>query len=80
MFATGCAGAMIARAGIGQPWLTKKLIAEMNGEKFVMPSSTEINAIFAEHLALLVQLFGNEKHAALHARKLMKYYKRNSKF
>lgn len=79
MFATGCAGAMIARAGIGQPWLTKKLIAEMNQEEFIMPTPAEVEAIFTEHLALLAQLFGNEKHAALHARKLIKYYKRGLK-
>ena len=76
MFATGCAGVMMARAGIGQPWLTKKLITEMNGEEFIVPTPTEVEAIFAEHLALLAQLFGSEKHAALHARKLVKYYKK----
>ena len=75
MFATGCAGVMIARAGIGQPWLTKKLIAEMRNEDFALPATSEIEAIFAEHIALLSQLFGNEKHAELHARKLVKYYR-----
>lgn len=76
MFATGCAGVMIARAGVGQPWLTKKLIAEMNQELFAMPPPFEVEAIFAEHLALLAKFFGDERRAALHGRTLAKYYKR----
>lgn len=80
MFATGCAGVMIARAGIGQPWLTKKLIAELTQKEFIMPTPTEIETIFAEHITLLAEMFGNKKHAELHARKLAKYYKRNFEF
>ncbi|HYF97847.1 MAG TPA: tRNA-dihydrouridine synthase family protein, partial [Coxiellaceae bacterium] len=29
MFATGCSGVMIGRAGVGQPWLIRQLIHEM---------------------------------------------------
>ena len=28
LFTTGCAGAIIARAGVGQPWLFEKLRSE----------------------------------------------------
>ena len=37
MLATGCDGAMIARAGVGQPWLIKQLVASLNKESFTKP-------------------------------------------
>ncbi|MBA2654788.1 MAG: tRNA-dihydrouridine synthase family protein [Gammaproteobacteria bacterium] len=76
MFATGCAGVMIARAGVGQPWLIKKLIAEVNQEKFHMPTYPEIGAIFLEHVENLITFCGSERFAIIQARKLVKYYAR----
>jgi tRNA-dihydrouridine synthase B len=76
MFATGCAGAMIARAGVGQPWLIRALIATMQNEKFTPPDSTEIATIFIAHVKHLILLLGSEKHAILQARQLSKYYAR----
>jgi tRNA-dihydrouridine synthase B len=76
MFATGCAGVMIARAGVGQPWLTQKLMAEYQGKSFVMPAHEEIAAMFLEHVERLVTLLENEKFALLQARKIAKYYAR----
>ncbi len=76
MFATGCAGVMIARAGVGQPWLIRELIAKMQNEKFMPPDSKEIAAMFIEHVKQLIKLSGSEKHAILQARKLAKYYAR----
>jgi tRNA-dihydrouridine synthase B len=74
MLATGCAGVMISRAGVGQPWLIQKLLAEMRNEIFVMPSNVEISAIFLQHVQALAELLGNEKFAILQARKFGKYY------
>lgn len=76
MFETGCAGVMIARAGVGQPWLIKKLIAELQQEAFISPSYKETATIFMRHVSELIQLFRNEKIAILQARKLVKYYAR----
>lgn len=76
MFATGCAGVMIGRAGVGQPWLIGKLIAEMQEKKFNSPSLTEIGQVFIQHTTKLITLLGNEKFAILQARKLAKYYAR----
>jgi tRNA-dihydrouridine synthase B len=76
MFATGCAGVMIARAGVGQPWLIGQLIAEMKQEKFIVPEAAEIGAIFFEHVMDLTTLLGSEKFAILQARQLTKYYAR----
>lgn len=77
MFATNCAGVMLARAGMGQPWLIRKLIAEMNHEKFEKPSLPKIGMIFIEHVSRLAELLNNEKFAILQARKFSKYYARD---
>jgi tRNA-dihydrouridine synthase B len=77
MFATGCAGVMISRAGVGQPWLIKKLIAEMQGQEFALPSVKEMGLSFIEHITRLAKLINNEKFAVLQARKFAKYYARN---
>lgn len=77
MFATGCAGVMISRAGVGQPWLIGKLMAELKQEPFLLPSSNEIGALFIEHITQLAELLGSEKFAILQARKFAKYYGRH---
>ncbi|HSW92980.1 MAG TPA: tRNA-dihydrouridine synthase family protein [Gammaproteobacteria bacterium] len=76
MFATKCAGVMISRAGVGQPWLIQQLISKMQNTLFHLPSRQEIGEIFIEHIQQLEKLLGHEKWAILHARKLAKYYAR----
>lgn len=77
MLGTGCAGAMISRASVGQPWLIGNLLANSQHETFNAPSACEIAAIFISHIEQLALLLGSEKHAVLHARKLAKYYGRS---
>ncbi len=79
MFLTGCAGVMIGRAGVGQPWLIKKLNAEMRGQKFVEPSLKEIGEIFLKHATSLITLLDSELLGILQARKFAKYYARTLK-
>lgn len=76
MLATGCAGVMIGRAGVGQPWLTQQLAAELNGDRFIPPSLPERAAMFIDHATQLAELLENEKFAMLQARKMAKYYAR----
>lgn len=80
MMATGCAGAMVGRAGIGQPWLIGKLIAEANNKEFAVPAPNEIAAIFIEQVEQLAQLLRSEKFAILQARALAKYYARGLRY
>ena len=77
MFATGCAGVMIARAGVGQPWLIQKLIAEYQNEIFTLPSIQDIGRILIAHVEELAILLASETRAVLQARKLAKYYARS---
>jgi tRNA-dihydrouridine synthase B len=76
MLATGCAGVMIARAGVGQPWLIAQLTAELQQQTFSPPSILQIGKIFIEHIQQLAELLHSEKFAILQARKLAKYYAR----
>tara|TARA_Y100000588_G_scaffold390125_2_gene494702 strand:- start:777 stop:1610 length:834 start_codon:yes stop_codon:yes gene_type:complete len=77
MMTTGCAGAMIARAGVGQPWLIGQLIAQSQNKEYTVPENKEIASIFIEHIAELAKLLSSEKFAVIQARKLAKYYGRS---
>src|SRR3990167_2172660 len=77
MLATGCAGVMIGRAGVGQPWLIGKLMAAMQNQPFALPASQECAAVLLEHVQSLATLLGSEKFAILQARKFAKYYARH---
>lgn len=70
---TGCAGTMIARAGVGQPWLFQQLAAELNGQILLPPSNQVVGEIFLEHIQRLADL-ESEYIAVLQSRKLAKYY------
>ncbi|HYF97896.1 MAG TPA: tRNA-dihydrouridine synthase [Coxiellaceae bacterium] len=76
MFATGCSGVMIGRAGVGQPWLIRQLIHEMQGKEFSLPNWPEKKSLFIEHITRLSELLGNEKFSLLQGRKFAKYYAR----
>lgn len=76
MLGTGCAGVMIGRAGVGQPWLINKLTMELEQKDFHLPPPTEIANVFIEHVDELIKLLESEKFAILQARKFAKYYAR----
>lgn len=76
MLATGCAGVMIGRAGVGQPWLIRQLITEWNGDTYALPELSERGAMFLQHVKQLSQLLESEKFAVLQARKFAGYYAR----
>lgn len=77
MLSTGCAGVMIGRAGVGQPWLIATLIAESKGEIVPIPSPTERGLLFLRHVHDLADLLQSEKFAVIQARKFAKYYARD---
>jgi tRNA-dihydrouridine synthase B len=76
LFSTGCAGVMVSRAGVGQPWLIAKLNAQMKQQDYTPPSKKEIGDVFLEHVLGLTELVESEKFAILQARKFSKYYAR----
>ncbi|PIZ03504.1 MAG: nitrogen regulation protein [Gammaproteobacteria bacterium CG_4_10_14_0_8_um_filter_38_16] len=70
---THCAGFMIGRASVGQPWIYQKITDEINGASFSTPTSQHIGELFLQHARGLVQLEG-EKAAILQCRRFGKYY------
>ncbi|MBA3661970.1 MAG: tRNA-dihydrouridine synthase family protein [Gammaproteobacteria bacterium] len=80
MMKLGCNGAMVGRASVGQPWLIGQLIATSQHLEFSIPSLSDTGKIFLEHVAMLIELLDNEKHALLQARKIAKYYARSIKY
>lgn len=76
MLATGCAGVMIGRAGVGQPWLIRQLQAQLLGQAFTVPTPADIGSMFIDHIQDLSQLLHSDKWAILQARKMAKYYAR----
>ena len=76
MFATGAAGVMIGRAGVGQPWLCEQLRTEFAGLTFERPNPSMIGELYLQHIRELCDLIRNEKFSILQARKFAKYYAR----
>ena len=68
MQATGCAGVMISRAGMGQPWITAH---------FDPPSIQTRGRILITHVEYLASLLNSEKMALFELRKFAKYYARH---
>lgn len=73
MFATGCAGVMIARAGTGRPWIFQQLLQEISANPYLPPAFPELIQLFWNHTTGLAQL-NNEHTALLESRKLLHYY------
>lgn len=77
MLATGCAGVMIGRAGVGQPWIIDQLQLQQKGLPINPRPPPEIGQVFIEHIEHLKTLLQSELFAILQARKLAKYYAKN---
>jgi len=76
MTMTKCAGIMIARASMGQPWIFEELRAIYHQQTYQPPTPPQIGQIFIDHIERLAQL-DSEYRAVLQARKMAKYYARN---
>ncbi len=72
---THCAGFMIARASVGQPWLFQQIMCEITGQPFSTPSIEDIGQLFLQHISGLIE-FDGERNAIFQSRKLGKYYAR----
>lgn len=75
--ATGCAGVMIARASMGQPWVFSQLESEFSQKPFQKPSATIIGETLIDHIERLASL-DSDFRALLQSRKIGKYYARHA--
>ncbi len=70
---TGCDGVMIGRGAMGNPWLFREIIAEMDGEAFQKPALSERLKIACEHLDSMIAEKG-ERVGLAEAKKHMAWY------
>jgi tRNA-dihydrouridine synthase B len=73
---TECAGFMIARASVGQPWLFQQIVSEIEKKPFQRPNSSQIGRLFLQHVQGLSEIDG-EYNAIFQCRKMGKYYARH---
>ena len=58
---TGCAGVMIGRASMGNPWIFKETLRYLEtGERLPAPSGEERVGVMLRHLRLTVEKFGEQ--------------------
>ena len=75
---TGVDGIMIGRATLGNPWIIKQIVQELNGDKITEVSNKKKLEIIKEHLQLAVQEKG-EYIAIREMRKHICWYIKNLK-
>lgn len=72
---THCAGFMIGRASVGQPWIFQKIRCDIESKLFSTPSKNQTGQLFLKHIRGLIE-FDGERNAIFQSRKLGKYYAR----
>jgi len=70
---TGCAGVMIARGSLGNPWIFKRTIAYLAGQDLPEPTMAEKIEVALRHLDLVVK-FKGEKVGVKEMRKHLSWY------
>ncbi len=75
---TGCAGVMLGRAALGNPWLPGAMARHLSGVQSLdyPPSADERLEVFCIHLQKMIDLLGSERRAVLRMRKHLVWYTR----
>jgi tRNA-dihydrouridine synthase B len=69
---TGCAGFMVGRAAMGNPWLPGR----MAGLRTAPPDRDEIYSVFCIHLEKMIEYLGSQRRAVMRMRKHAVWYTR----
>ena len=69
---TGCAGVMVGRAALGNPWLP----GSMAGLRADPPGREEIHRVFCIHLEKMIDWMGSPRRAVMRMRKHAVWYTR----
>jgi len=72
---TGCDGVMIARGGLGNPWIFRETRDILAGREPQLPTPAETGAAALRHLEMYIETFG-ERVALLEMRKHLCWYAR----
>lgn len=73
--ASGCAGVMVGRACLGDPWVFQRIRTELGGRLWTPPSFAERGEVLLRNYRGLVALMGEDR-ATRHVRKLAAFYSR----
>lgn len=77
MAETGCAGISIGRGALGRPWLFRDLAKGLDAgttDQVTLPNCDQVAQMVRRHAELLVDHFGDERHAMADLRKHMSWY------
>jgi tRNA-dihydrouridine synthase len=69
---TGCAGVMVGRAALGNPWLPGRMAGLHGGP----PDRREIHRVFCIHLEKMIDWMGSPRRAVMRMRKHAVWYTR----
>ena len=73
---TGCAGVMVARGALGNPWVFRELLADLRGEPIPpRPDGEELRATILHHLELYRECFGEEQTCREIRKHLLWYFR-----
>ncbi|ACM20076.1 TIM barrel oxidoreductase NifR3 [Geotalea daltonii FRC-32] len=70
---TGCDGVMVARGGLGNPWLFREALALLSGNEPIPPTAAEKRSLALRHLDLFLEATG-EHVAVREMRKHLSWY------
>ncbi len=70
---TGCAGVMVARGAMGNPWIFSEIAAAMTGKSFAPPSRRERLGLARRHLEMELE-YREKRQAVLQMRKHLAWY------
>ncbi len=75
METSGCAGVMIGRGALGNPWIFQMLVDSMKKNTYFLPSLSTIKNIMIEHVRMMNEFYGENKGIKLFRKHLVYYSK-----
>lgn len=73
---TGCAGVMVARGALGNPWVFREIAADLRGESIPdRPELEERRETIMRHMDLYIETFGEEQTAYECRKHLLWYFR-----
>ena len=72
---SGCAGVMIGRGAIGNPWIFQMLVDYLQKGIYVLPALSTIRDIMIKHVRMMSEFYGEQKGIKLFRKHLVHYSK-----
>ena len=72
---SGCAGVMIGRGAIGNPWIFQMIVDYLQKGTYVLPALSTIRGIMIKHIRMMSTFYGEQKGIKLFRKHLVHYSK-----